>query len=171
MTGTPGTGKSTLCLKIASEFEKKGFKSRIILVNDIIKDQKLYDAYDSKFDTYIIDDRKVLRYMRRYLEEVNVSEKYNFLIFETHTVSTVPKNCISQVIVLTARTDVLYDRLVARGYNTEKINENMECEIMRIVLEEAVERFGEEKVTEFPSNVEEDLKDAVAEVSSSLDIS
>merc|ERR1711862_852910 len=45
--------------------------------------------------------------------------------------------------VLRSNTEILYDRLIQRkDYNTKKINENMECEIMQIVLDETRHAFG-----------------------------
>ncbi|PJF18628.1 Adenylate kinase isoenzyme [Paramicrosporidium saccamoebae] len=82
-------------------------------------------------------------------------------IVETHTVTTLPRKSVDLVIVLTTRTDVLYDRLQARGYSVDKITENMECEIMRVVLDESLERFGQEKTLEMASNTTEDLDDNI----------
>ena len=45
------------------------------------------------------------------------------------------------VVVLTCDNTVLYDRLQARNYRDNKIQENVECEIMQVVLEEARESY------------------------------
>ena len=37
-----------------------------------------------------------------------------------------------QVVVLTSDNTILFDRLVKRGYKTNKVQENVECEIMRV---------------------------------------
>ena len=57
------------------------------------------------------------------------------------------------------RTDTkeLYDRLLARGYNKKKLDENMECEIMQIVLEAARESYANEIVQELYSNDTDDM--------------
>ena len=157
ITGTPGTGKSTFSEQLRVNFTSRGMTVCTVLVNDLIKSEKLYEEYDSHFDTYIIDDRKVRRFLESYLSSLSA----DFCIIETHTVTTLPKKIIDYVVVLTARTDVLFDRLQARHYSKEKVDENMECEIMRIVLEEAVERFGSSKVHEMASNTQEDIEDNV----------
>ena len=56
------------------------------------------------------------------------------------------------VLVLRADTNVLYDRLKKRGYSDKKVNENMECEIMQVVLDEARESYAEEIVKEIKNS-------------------
>ena len=160
VTGTPGCGKSTFSEHLSKALSSRGCTVRTVLVNDLIKSERLYDEHDSHFDTYIIDDRKVRRYLEGYLGSLSADVR----IIETHTVTTLPKKLVDQVVVLTTRTDALFDRLQARGYSKDKIDENMECEIMRVVLEEAVERFGSKKVKELSSNTPEDLEDNVETV-------
>lgn len=160
VTGTPGTGKSTLAARLCEALRARGVSCEIVVVNDLIKSQKLYEEYDSHFDTFIVDDRKVRKYLKTKLKgQQTADDRSRFTIYETHTVTTLPREFVDLAIVLTARTDVLYDRLQARGYTSDKIAENVECEIMQVVWEEAVERFGERKVITCSSNVVEDIED------------
>lgn len=62
-----------------------------------------------------------------------------------------------QVIVLQADNTILYDRLVARGYSQKKIEENVECEIMQVVAEEAADSYSKEVVQFLNSNSVEDM--------------
>lgn len=50
------------------------------------------------------------------------------------------------------------------GYNQRKIEENMECEIMQVVLETARESYAPEIVVELPSNTVEDMESNVDRV-------
>ena len=59
---------------------------------------------------------------------------------------------------------MLYDRLVERGYSETKRSENMECEIMQIVLDEARASYAEEIVHEVQSNTLEDMEGNVTRV-------
>ena len=45
------------------------------------------------------------------------------------------------VVVLTCDNTILYDRLASRNYKDNKIQENVQCEIMHVVLEEARESY------------------------------
>lgn len=51
-----------------------------------------------------------------------------------------------------------------RGYNQRKIQENIECEIMQVVLETARESYAQEIVIELPSNTVEDMESNVDRV-------
>ena len=55
----------------------------------------------------------------------------------------------------------MYDRLIARGYNDLKRQENMECEIMQIVLEQARESYNNDIIYELNSNNMEELNSNV----------
>lgn len=45
------------------------------------------------------------------------------------------------VVVLQCGTSVLWERLEKRRYPPSKISENVECEIMMVILEEATESY------------------------------
>jgi len=62
------------------------------------------------------------------------------------------------VVVLRTSTEVLYDRLKARGYKEEKLQENMDAEIMQVILEEAREGFEEGVVVELASDGVEEME-------------
>jgi adenylate kinase len=57
-----------------------------------------------------------------------------------------------------------------RNYNQRKITENMECEIMQVVLDEARESYAEEIVIELPSNDINDMESNVERVRQWVDI-
>ena len=68
------------------------------------------------------------------------------------------------VLVLRADTNTLFDRLVERNYSEKKRDENVECEIMQTVLEEAMESYRHEIVHELQSNTIEQLEENVERV-------
>jgi adenylate kinase len=74
ITGTPGTGKSYLGKKLA---EKLNFTH--IDLNKIIKERKIYDKYDRKRDTYVVDIKKLRKFISKELKEYEY-EKGNEII-------------------------------------------------------------------------------------------
>jgi adenylate kinase len=80
-----------------------------------------------------------------------------------------PERWFDLVLVLTTETEVLFDRLSQRGYSDKKVQENMECEIMQIIQESAVESYDKNIVQILPSNTIEDLESNVERVAAWLD--
>ncbi|CEP11794.1 hypothetical protein [Parasitella parasitica] len=146
VTGTPGTGKTTTSEMIA---EKCGLEH--INVGEIIKSNKFYGAYIEEFDTHELDEDKLL-------DELEEMLKDGGKVVDFHTCEIFPERWFDLVLVLRADTSCLYDRMVERGYKKAKIDENMSCEILQVVLETARESYAPEIVIELPSNTSDDLE-------------
>lgn len=58
ITGTPGTGKSSHA-QLLLETSPNSIPLRHINVGELVKEKKLYESYDSEWDSYIVDDDKV----------------------------------------------------------------------------------------------------------------
>ncbi len=71
-------------------------------------------------------------------------------------------------MVLRTDNDVLYPRLEKRGYSEHKIQENVECEIMCVVAEDARQSYREEILWELPSNTVEEMDDNVRRIALQL---
>lgn len=74
---------------------------------------------DEEFDTYILDDDKLIDTMEPMVESGGC-------VVDFHTCDVFPERWFDLVLVLRANTDVLFDRLTERGYSDKKRNENME---------------------------------------------
>lgn len=155
ITGTPGTGKSSFAQMAAERLP--GYK--LIDVNSIIKENECHEGMDVEFDSLIVDDDKLLDIMEDLLVDGGCVVDY-------HSCDFFPERWFDLVIVLLTNTEILYDRLVARGYSKKKIDENMECEIMQVVSESAKESYAPEIVVELPSNVVEDIEGNMARLES-----
>ena len=153
VTGTPGTGKTSTAERAAAEI---GFK--YINVGQFVKDHECYEGRDESFDTYILDEDKLI-------DELEPIVSEGGCVVDFHSCEIFPERWFELVLVLRANTDVLYDRLQERGYNTKKVNENMECEIMQVVAEAARESYAPEIVHELPSNTIDDLESNVQRIS------
>jgi adenylate kinase len=66
-----------------------------------------------------------------------------------------------RVVVLRTDNTLLFDRLKARNYADKKIQENVECEIMQVLLDQATESYREEVVVEYQSNDIDDMDNNV----------
>ena len=155
VTGTPGTGKTTFANMIA---EKTGMKR--ITVGDIVKREQFSSGWDEEFQCLIVDENaedRLLDYLEPIMSEGGV-------VLEHHTVDFFPERWFDLVLVLRCDNTILFDRLVNRGYPTHKIEENVECEIMQSILDEARESYDVNIVQELRSETYEDLEENVNRV-------
>ncbi|KAJ1964068.1 factor activating pos9 [Dipsacomyces acuminosporus] len=152
ITGTPGTGKTTTAEMVALA---AGLKA--ITVGDLIKERSLHDGYNEEFDTYWLNEDKVVDEMEDMVADGG-------MCIDFHTCGFFPERWFDLVVVLRATTDKVYDRLESRGYKQNKVAENVECEIMQVVLDEARESYKDEIIMELQSNTVEDMEENVEKI-------
>jgi len=152
ITGTPGTGKTTLSEVAAT---KIGF--RYLNVGDIVKTHECYESFDEEFSSYVLDEDKLCDVMESMVADGGC-------VVDFHSPEVFPERWFELVLVLRSNTDVLFDRLTARGYSENKRSENMECEIMQVVTEEARESYDPEIVHELPSNTTDDMESNISRI-------
>ncbi len=136
LTGTPGTGKTT----IAQQLEKEGYP--IVYVTEFVKNNKYYEYYDEKRDSYVIDEDVLFNALNKVVEE-NSREKP--VVIEGH-VAEVDNEKLLLCIVLRCSIKNLRERLSKRAYSASKIDENVEAEIMEVILTDMFYLYGESKV-------------------------
>jgi len=61
------------------------------------------------------------------------------------------------VAVLQTDNSILYDRLTNRGYMGQKLQNNIECEIFQVLLEEAHESYSKDIIMALRSDTIEDV--------------
>ncbi|KAI8895621.1 P-loop containing nucleoside triphosphate hydrolase protein [Globomyces pollinis-pini] len=147
--GTPGTGKTTTCQLVAA-----ALNFNHIEVGKIVKEKGLHDGFDEEFQSYLINEDMVVDELESMMDEGG-------MIVDHHGCAFFPERWFDLVIVLTCPNNVLYGRLENRGYQTNKIQENVECEIMQVVLLEAHESYKPEIVVELVSTTIEEMEDNV----------
>ncbi|MHA1211929.1 MAG: adenylate kinase family protein [Candidatus Heimdallarchaeota archaeon] len=124
LSGTPGTGKTS----ISKLLEVKGYT--VLSLNEFIVQNGLYFGYDYSRESVIIDEELVLLTLRENLE------KYpHLLIIEGHTAELIPKELVRLAFVLRCNPGILRSRLQSsRDYSSQKIEENIQAEIMEECL-------------------------------------
>lgn len=146
ITGTPGTGKTTLAQEAATRLGLN-----FLNVGQIAKENDLHDGYDEERDCHILDEDQLVDHLDPVLIEGGC-------IVDYHSCDYFPERWFDLVLVLRANTDVLYERLNQRGYSESKIQENVQCEIFQTILEEAAESYAKEIVQELPSNTPDEME-------------
>jgi adenylate kinase len=120
LTGTPGVGKTTLAAVAA----RHGWT--VVDVKAWAREQGCVVAYDEEDQAEVIDVKKLGRRM----------PKGDRVLLEGHLSHLLP---VDVAWVVRCDPHVLRPRLVARGYKTAKVVENLEAEALDIVLSEALD--------------------------------
>jgi len=116
LTGTPGTGKTSAAKVLAS----RGYA--IITVEELAKKHECLDDANMEVDTDAL--------------ALAVQQPNETVILEGHLAHFLPGQI---TIVLRCHPEIIRKRLTERGYDSEKILENVEAEAIDLILSEAME--------------------------------
>lgn len=152
ITGTPGVGKTSHCDILAAN---TGLKH--LFINQIVKDRGCHDGWDEEYKSWIVDEDKLLDSLEDELPQGGY-------IIDWHACDLFPKSWIDLVVVLRTDSTKLYDRLRARNYPEQKLQENLDSEIMEVLLDEARESYDEEIVVELRSDEADDIEGNVGRI-------
>src|SRR2546426_8796881 len=123
LTGTPGTGKSS----VAGELERRGYF--VLPLDRFAEEHKLITGFYAARGTKEVDVEALDK-------EIRVPAKLGFLVAHySHRMS------VNLAIVLRCHPKVLADRLRARGWAEAKVRENVEAEAIDAITQEAVARL------------------------------
>lgn len=170
ITGTPGVGKSALCLALT---EKVPEGIQWINIGKFAKDNDLLGAYDEIYQCHELEEDKIIDEleitMQKLPKEKLTTDKnckirtHNTVLIDHQVTDFFPERWFDIVFVLRTDNTTLHDRLgeKGRGYSGKKLEDNIECEIFQTILDEAKECYPEEIVHELPSNSKKDLEQNV----------
>jgi adenylate kinase len=175
ITGTPGTGKTTLASMIVERLNGGSSDNndddddhndvvvaKHINVGEIVQTHQFYDGHDSELDTHILDEDKLIDYLDPIFDDAQ-NDSIS-CITDYHICTVFPERYFDLILVLRTNTEVLYDRYVERKYNDKKRTDNIQSEIMQIILEEAMESYESEIVYEVSSNTIQDMESNIQRV-------
>lgn len=129
ITGSPGTGKSTLAKALA---KKLGYK-RLNLHHYY---KRISSRYNAQKQVYDVDKKKFIALVQKKLSQTKKG-----LIVDSHISHLLSPKRVDLCIVLTCPDlKLLQERLQRRKYFREKIRENLDAEIFQVCLAEAEEQ-------------------------------
>ena len=129
ISGTPGTGKSTLAKKLSlSKYWK------LIEINKYVKRYDLDDGYDKARGSLIVNPERLSKAL---VKTINKDSASKVIIIEGHLAHFLPKDMVDLCVITTANLSSLANRLAGRGYPDHKVRENVDSEIFEVCLSEA----------------------------------
>ena len=137
ITGTPGTGKTEFSKELA-----KVLGCEYVDLNDLFLKAKCYKSFDYERQSYVIDINRA---------KSLIKERFatGCFIFDSHISHlVVSKEFVKMCFVLRTSPYILERRLLSRGFDRQKVLENCSAEILDIILKEALDEYGIEKVCE-----------------------
>jgi len=137
ISGTPGTGKTTLAKRLS-----KKTKYLYIDVNRIIKKYNISEKYDRRRKCKIVDVKKLNERLIDIIDQykkLSLKNKIKGLIIDSHLSHHLPRKYVDLCIITKCELKILKKRLEKKKYSEEKIRENLDCEIFDICLNEAEE--------------------------------
>lgn len=134
VTGTPGTGKTTLAKKLSLLLDYAYFD-----VNSFAKAAHIYSSYDKKRQTYVVDEAKLARSLMKVRQKA-LKTGSGGIIFDSHLSHYLPGKYADLCLVTSCSLKALEHRLRKKGYGRAKIRENLDAEIFDTCLAEAIEQ-------------------------------
>jgi adenylate kinase len=158
LTGTPGTGKST----VSKQLRKSGYTVHDL--NEIVISNGLTISYDESRETQEVDLEGLNNYIKHNIITKNNGPSSDFIFFEGHLAHLIDN--VELVIVLRCHPDELNKRLNEKDWNKLKIRENLEAETVDTITIECVIRFGENKVFEIDttSKTQDKIQDIILNI-------
>ena len=132
LTGTPGTGKTTAVERLAAD---DVLDLDVIHLNDVVHDEGFVVEHDDERDSAVADLDALADYL----------DGRDDVLFESHLAHHFDAD---RIIVLRCHPEELERRLTERGESAAKAEENAESEAVDVILAEAVDRHGADRVYE-----------------------
>lgn len=145
VTGTPGTGKTTFSSSLSSQLGLSHLD-----VGAFARDRHLLGQHDPVHNFHYLDEDGVLDALEPLMTTGGV-------ILDHHSCDWFPERWVQLVVVMRAKTETLFDRLNARGYNRGKVEMNVQAEIMEVCKEEAVSSYPRVPVLELMGDEESEI--------------
>jgi adenylate kinase len=136
VTGTPGTGKTTIAKPLAYQIS-----ANYLSLTKLVTDRRLHTTFDTRRRTRIVDMRRTRAKLRKLLRVRKTTT-----VIDTHVADAVPREYVRRVIVLRCHPRILEARLRRKGWNTRKTRENVIAEVLDSCYVTAAEYFGTKRL-------------------------
>jgi len=137
ISGTPGTGKSSVARELSKELQIP-----VIELSEFVVNNNLYLYYDAIRNSYVVDEEKLRNSIAKLYRERGA------FIIVGHYVEILERDLYELVIVLRRNPIELLNILKTRRWPDSKVAENVEAELLSVCTFNAIEELGEDLVVE-----------------------
>ncbi len=134
VSGTPGTGKTTVAKLIAKKYKLKYFDANKLIKGDIVT------GYDKIRKCRIINEKRLIK------ELIKIIKREKNLVIDSHYSHEIPSKYVDLCIITKCSLKTLKKRLKKRRYSDIKIKENLEYEAFDGALVDALENKHRVKI-------------------------
>lgn len=143
ITGTPGTGKTTVSRLLASRL-----KALHVDLGELVVAEKLFSSVDKRRKSLVADIPRVARCVK----EIISKSRKDVIIDGHYAADVVPFDSASFAFVLRCEPDELKKRLENVGVKGKKNLENVAAEILDVCLWNTVNAYGVKKIGEIDTS-------------------
>jgi adenylate kinase len=136
VTGTPGTGKTTISKHFAKEIG-----ARYLSITRLVNANALFSNIDRTRRTKVIDLERTRPFVGEAIRESNL-----VAVIDTHVPDAISRAQVKNVLVLRCHPLVLEARLRRKGWRATKIRENVLAEILDACYTTSRQYYGANKV-------------------------
>jgi len=148
ISGTPGTGKTTLAKKLMNNLDYP-----ILDVKKFIKEKKITEEYDPQRKCYVVDTKKLNKELIKEIKKTEKNHNPEGIIIDSHLSHYLPKKYVDICLITKCDLKLLKKRLKNRGYDKDKVRENLDAEIFDVCLNEAKENGHKVKIVDTSEGV------------------
>jgi len=142
ITGTPGTGKTTIARGLARQLH-----ADYLSLNKLVIAERLLAGIDRQRGTRVVDLKRTRIWLRKSFRGSKA-----VTVIDTHVPDAVPRTRLRKVIVLRCHPMVLEQRLRKKGWRAIKIRENILAEILDSCFVIASDYYGADKVVQLDTS-------------------
>jgi len=142
ITGTPGTGKTTISKSLARRLD-----ADYLSLTKLILDKGLYTAVDQRRRTKVVNQNRTRTWLRK-----SLPKRQRLTILDTHLADIIPQENVMKVIVLRCHPKILEARLRRKGWGVPKVRENVLAEILDSCYVIAAEYYGTKKTVQLDTS-------------------
>ncbi|MFX1280638.1 MAG: adenylate kinase family protein [Promethearchaeota archaeon] len=124
ISGTPGCGKTSVAHELSNLILGK-----IISLNELAISENFSFDYDEDRKTVIVDFKIFLPNVLKKIKNLKKKNPHHIII-ESHFSDVIPNKYIDYAFILRCNPDELINRLKKKNYNSKKIKENIQAEIL-----------------------------------------